>query len=381
MTGGSACDACVRRSWLVARLAGHLERRRAERAVIRGVLALPDEGLIAALAGSRAASVRAEWRQVSPAALLARWSLCGSHAVCRCDTRYPSVLFDLPDPPSVLHLLGDVGRADELLCADDRPSACVALVGARRSSVEAAEVAREIGRGCCAAGLTVVSGMALGIDAAAHEGALDATGATIAVLACGPERAYPASKRRLHAEIAARGLVLSELPPGTGPYRWAFPARNRIIAALAGMTVVVEAAERSGSLITAEIALELGRGVGAVPGPVTSWRSSGANALLRDGAQVVRDARDVLDDLCGAGGEAGGASQQLGLDLGGLEPHLRDALVAVDRGADSLAAQAPTAAAVPAALEALAELELLGLVSRTPEGRYAVVRRRPRASG
>ncbi len=369
-----ACDECVRRSWLVARLAGHLERRRAERTAIRGVLALRDEELIAALGGGRRAVIAAEWDQITPADVLARWSLSGSRALCRCDPRYPAALNDLPDPPAVLHLLGDPGRADELLAGQDGQRGCVAVVGARRSSVEAVEVARDIGRGCAAAGLAVVSGMALGIDSAAHTGALDASGATIAVLACGPDRVYPPSRGRLHAEIAARGLVLSELPPGTTPYRWAFPARNRIIAALAGLTVVVEAAARSGSLITAEIALELGRGVGAVPGPVASWRSSGTNALLRDGAHVIRNARDVLDDLCGAGG-ARQASDQLELELSGLEPRLRETLIAVDRGADSLAAHASTPEAVAGALEALAELELLGLVTRLPGGRYAVTRR------
>ncbi len=139
--------------------------------------------------------------------------------------------------------------------------------------------------------------MALGIDSAAHEGALDAAANTIAVLACGPDVPYPRSRRGLHDRLGARAAVVSELPPGATPYRWAFPARNRLIAALAQMVVVVEAAERSGSLITADIGISLGRDVAAVPGSAVSWRCSGTNQLLREGATFVRDAVDVLDSL------------------------------------------------------------------------------------
>ena len=362
-----ACADCVRSSWLVGRLAGHLEQRRAERAVIRGVLALPDEALIAALGGSRSAAIRAELAAVAPAELLARWASAGARAICRCSGLYPQALDELPDPPAVLHLVGNAALLSSVVPA----AASVAIVGARRASAEATETARELGRGCAAAGLTVISGMALGVDSAAHRGALDATDATIAVLACGPDRVYPPAARRLHGEIAARGLLVSELPLGITPYRWAFPARNRIIAALAGLTVVVEAAVRSGSLITAEIALELGRGVGAVPGPVSAWRSSGTNALLRDGAHVIRDARDILDDLCGAGSTSE-APRQLGFDFAGLDDRLREALLAVDRGADTPAAQAATPDQLASASETLAELELLGLVVRRDGGRYAV---------
>ena len=121
------------------------------------------------------------------------------------------------------------------------------------------------------------------------------------MLGPGAERAYPRSRRGLYGRIRSQGAVISELPPGTPTFRWMFPARNRLMAALAGVTVVVEAAERSGSLITAEMAIECGRTVGAVPGPVTSWRSGGTNQLLADGAAVIRDARDVLDLLLGPG--------------------------------------------------------------------------------
>ena len=177
----------------------------------------------------------------------------------------------------------------------------MAVVGSRRPSPYGLEMARSLGRGLAAAGIVVVSGLALGIDAAAHRGCLEVAGVPVAVLAGGPDLPYPRSHRRLYAEVVATGLVLSEMPPGQRAFRWSFPARNRLMAGIAGMTVVVEAAEPSGSLITAEFAQDLGRVVGAVPGRVTARMAAGSNALLRDGAAVVRSPEDVLDDLLGAG--------------------------------------------------------------------------------
>jgi DNA processing protein len=224
-------------------------------------------------------------------------------------------------------------------------------------------------RGLAAAGVTVVSGMALGVDSAAHAGALEAGGRTVAVLAGGADVPYPASKRALHARIAELGCVVSELPPGLGPHRWAFPARNRLIAALAHMTVVVEAAERSGSLITAEFAADLGREVGAVPGPVTTWRSAGANALLRDGATLVRDARDVLDAVLGVeDGRAATGSHTAARPP--LEPRLHRLLDAVETGRDTVGALARHPAEVAEVVAGLTELELLGALRRVAGGRY-----------
>jgi DNA processing protein len=219
--------------------------------------------------------------------------------------------------------------------------------------------------------------MALGADSAAHAGALEAGGATVAVLACGADVPYPPSKRTLYRRIVQAGCVVSELPPGFAPHRWCFPARNRIIAALAQMTVVVEAAERSGSLITAELAADLGRDVGAVPGPVTSWRAAGANALLRDGATVVRDARDVLDAIVGVERGPGASAAQARRDrtagrhrAAGLEPRLADLLDAVESGRDTVAALAGHPAEAGAIVAGLTELELLGLLRRAAGGRY-----------
>jgi DNA processing protein len=218
-----------------------------------------------------------------PVAATACW------ASCRHDPLYPKSLGEAADAPWCLY-----GRGDPTLLADlAEPAAAVAVVGARRASSYGREVARTLGRDLAAAGITVISGMAFGIDACAHRGALE-SGRTVAVLGCGADVAYPASHRSLWRRIQESGLVLSELPPGTGAWRWSFPARNRIMAALAGITVVVEAAERSGSLLTAEIAANMGREVGAVPGPVNSRTSAGPNDLLAHGASLIRDADDVL---------------------------------------------------------------------------------------
>ncbi len=201
---------------------------------------------------------------------------------------YPPLLQEIPDPPAVLWLRGEA--APELL---ERPS--VAIVGARACSSYGRSVARTLGRELAAAGLVVVSGMARGIDSEAHRGALDAGGVTVAVLGCGIDRDYPAAHRDLASRIVERGLIVSEYEPGVEPAPWRFPARNRIIAGLCLATVVVEARERSGALITADFALEDGREVMVVPGEITSAVSAGSNALLRLGATPVTAASDVLE--------------------------------------------------------------------------------------
>ena len=175
------------------------------------------------------------------------------------------------------------------------------VVGTRRASPYGTEVAYALGRGLGAAGVPVISGLALGIDGTAHRGCLDGGGVPVAVVASGPDVVYPRRHRSLHERVRAEGLVLSELPPGTEPYRWSFPARNRIMAGLARVTLVVEAADPSGSLITAEFAKDLGRCVAAVPGRITSSVARGTNNLLKDGATPISGTEDVLDELFGVG--------------------------------------------------------------------------------
>ena len=374
----TACDACLRRAWLVARLAGRLEIARLKRGAassgrLREILALPDERVLTVLAGPDAPSVVAELEALDSGDLRARCSAAQLTPACRHDPRYPARLADLPDPPAVLFIAGRVECLVELAGGTlDEGATAVAVVGTRRASPDGLEVARGLGRGIGAAGVTVVSGMALGVDSAAHAGALEARGSTIAVLACGADRPYPASKRALYRSIVEQHCVVSEMPPGFTPMRWCFPARNRIIAGLAHATVVVEAAERSGSLITAEYAADLGREVGAVPGPVSSWRSAGTNALLRDGATLIRHTRDVLDAVVGVEGAAAAPPAD---PAAGLEPRLASVLRAVAGGRDTLAALAGTPDQAQSTLAALTELELLGLLRRVPGGRYLPVAR------
>ena len=206
----------------------------------------------------------------------------------RSDPAFPPLLGAIHDPPAQLFLRG---AGDAALLA--RPS--VAVVGARACSPYGQHVGRLLGRELAAAGAVVVSGLARGADGAAHRGALDAGGSTVAVLGCGIDRDYPASHHRLAAEIRATGLVLSEYEPGTEPAPWRFPARNRIIAGLALAVVIVEARARSGALITADFALDEGREVFAVPGEITSALSAGTNELIRLGAAPVTKPSDVLD--------------------------------------------------------------------------------------
>ena len=369
----TACDVCLRRTWLVARLAGAIEIARHEKRVLRELLALPDEKLIAALGAAAGGDVAAEFEAADPAELRAAAETAGLAAVCRHDDAYPASLRDLRDRPAALFVAAaddPLGRLTALVGDGARePPPTVSIVGARRASPEGLEVARALAAGITGAGVTIVSGMALGIDSAAHAGALDAGAGTVAVLASGADVPYPAGKARLYRRILARGCVISEMPPGSAPRRWCFPARNRTIAALGRMTVVVEAAERSGSLITAEVAADLGRDVGAIPGPITSWRSKGTNALLHDGAMLVRGAGDVLDAVVGlerASDDDTGA---------GLSPHLASIMRAVSGGRDTLAALAGTPDQAQATLGALTELELQGRLRRVAGGRYVVVPR------
>ena len=223
------------------------------------------------------------------------------------------------------------------------------------------EVAYAFGRGLGAAGVTVVSGLALGIDATSHRGCLDGWGTPAAVLACGPERAYPRRHVRLHERVAERGVVLSELPPGTGAQRWSFPARNRIMAGLARMTLVVEAADPSGSLITAAFARDLGRAVAAVPGRVTARMAAGTNGLLRDGAMPVTSTEDVLDELYGVGLRPGRPAVR---GAPPADPALRDVLDAVEGGSGVDEIVGRTGASPAEVRAALGRLEAEGHVVR-----------------
>ena len=365
--GGSratgVCPACFRRARLLAHLAPYIEKVATGAPGSRSpeLLRLSNEDLVAAVA-PRAEErflemVEATSEESAEAALAA----AGCWGCCRHDPLYPPALRDAADAPWAL-----IGRGDPVLLAElADPAAVVTIVGARRASSYGREVARELGRDLAATGMVVASGLAFGVDACAHRGALE-TGRTVAVLGCGADVAYPAAHRSLWRRVQENGLVISELPPGTGPWRWTFPARNRIMAALAGMTVVVEAAERSGSLITADLAADLGRDLGAVPGPVNSRVSAGPNNLLAGGACLVRDAQDVLDAMLGPG--VGRTAPRCGPALSRLATEVLAAVEIGEDTCDAVAAALDLGGAEAAA--ALADLEAGGYVSCSLLGNY-----------
>ncbi len=364
----SACDSCLRRGYLVGRLAGHIAgildspRRR-----VTGLLALPDEKLIEAVAGDHAGDALGFLERFDAGRARDAVERSGAVAVCRHDQGYPTQLADLDDAPQVLFVKG---RGDLALLTGADP--CVTLVGARRASPYGLEVTRALGRGLGVAGVTVVSGMALGIDAQAHRGCLEGDGAPVAVLACGPDIAYPRTNRRLYERICERGLVIAELPPGQRAFRWSFPARNRIMAGLARVTVVVEAAEPSGSLITSDFAIQLGRPVGAVPGQVTSSRAAGSNALLKDGATFITSAEDVLDELFGSDRPRPRSRVDEGQEVSGPtgDPIQGLLLEAVEAGVGVDGACAHTGLPVHEVRAGLSRLEGLGHLSRDALGIY-----------
>jgi DNA processing protein len=279
-----------------------------------------------------------------------RLAAAGVRWLPRSDPAFPPALRSIFDPPPGLFLRG-AGDVSLL----DRPAA--AIVGARACSSYGAHVARAFGRELAAAGLVVVSGLARGVDGEAHRGALEADGATVAVLGCGVDRDYPASQRDLARRISIDGLIVSEYAPGVEPAPWRFPARNRIIAGLAQATVVVEARERSGALITADLALEEGREVFAVPGEITSALAAGSNGLLRQGATAATSPADVLESF----GLAPAAPETPALSSAAerVLRQIREAPVSADELVRALGLDAAVIAA------ALAELELHELLTES----------------
>lgn len=361
----TACDGCLRRAELLGRLAPYIERVATGEPARRApeILALGDEQLVRAVAARRADRILDQLRAWSPATLRKRAKASGCWVLCRHGPGYPAQLRNLgAEAPATLF-----GRGPAEALRDLDPDGVVTVVGARRASPYGLGVAEELGRMLAKAGMVVVSGLANGVDSMAHTGALNGEGLTIAVLGGGAERPYPRGQTHLYRRILEQGgVVLSEPPPGTDSFRWTFPARNRIMAALAGMTVVVEAAERSGSLITADLAGQVGRDIGAVPGPVNAWLSAGTNQLLADGAFVIRDVQDVLDRLLGPGQRN---VRELGPEL---DHELTAALQQVESGhatCDALALAAETPPHVAAT--ALTRLELLGYLSSDHTGRYS----------
>lgn len=264
----------------------------------------------------------------------------------------PPALRHLHDPPPLLFLRGRT----ELL---DRPS--ITVVGSRRATARSRDVAERLGHALASVGRCVASGMALGIDGAAHRGALRAGGDTIAVLGRGADEPYPPSHRRLFRDILARGLIVSEFPPGTPPLPHHFPRRNRILAALSDTVVVVEAGARSGALITVDHALDLGIDVWAVPGPIDLGACTGSNRLLADGAHALVSVASFIE-------EVGGGERSARSSPEGPPTRLLSVLAQEPMNVDELAARLSLSA--PEVLMMLTELELAGAVRRLPGMRF-----------
>jgi len=311
-------------------------------------------------AGPRSAGWTRTWtdRQLESAARI------GATILTLDDRRYPEILRAIADPPAILQARGRIESLQGPL---------VAVVGARRATPYGLTAAGLLARDLADSGVGVVSGGARGIDSAAHKGALEAGGTTIAVLGSGLDVPYPEENAGLFDRIAASGAVISEFPFGTFPQPRFFPYRNRVIAGLSLGTIVVEGARESGSLITAALAAEGGREVFAVPGPITSGLSEGPNRLIQDGAKLVRGVEDILEELPrgaapAAGNSVSGRSEEIGVGTG--ESGILEALDPVlGSTADELSASLglPTGSL----LSSLLELELEGKINQLPGGRFA----------
>jgi DNA processing protein len=278
-------------------------------------------------------------------------------SICRHGASYPARLAQLTDAPSPLFIRGNAEVLEQVATT---PS--VAIVGARKASSYALEVAHELGRGLAVSGVPVVSGLALGVDGASHRGTVAGGGTPLAVLGSGADVPYPSRHRSLYAEVARTGAVISELPPGTGARKWAFPARNRIMAALAEMVVVVEAKMESGTLITARFAEDLDCQIGAVPGRINASGAALPNTLIYDGAKPVRGVQDILDTLYGVGERPAPPPVRVSLDPAG-----HAVLDAVEAEESPLEVRGIHIKDIRAAL---GRLEVLGLVRRDGLGGY-----------
>jgi DNA processing protein len=325
-----------------------------------GLLAIEDEELLQAVGGRRRVELKARYGQFDPKVLRRAE---GVQAVCRHDCRYPRALNGAA-APRMLNVAGGVQRLRELT---DAPS--VAIVGSRRATDYGMEMAKSIARGLAASGVTVTSRLADGIAVAAHAGALEADGKTVAVMSGGLDVACPAKRRSLYERIRREGCAVAELPCGCGTRRWGAMASERIVAGLARLTVVVEADESPAELAGARMAQTLERTVAAVPGRVTSPASRGTHALLMSGAHLVRGPGDALELLYGISVSAATTVREAPAKL---EPSLSATLEWVGAGRDTPDKLTNDGVDAGEVLLALSELELMGLLTRSDGGRYVL---------
>lgn len=314
---------------------------------------------VRAAVGERAARALAAFDGDEQVARTLAWaSQPGNHLITLADAAYPQALLEIADPPTLLYVKG----RPELL-----NTRALAIVGARNATAQGASNAEQFARELSRGGLTIVSGLALGCDAAAHTGALDGVGSTVAVVGTGADRIYPPRNQELARRIAEHGAIVSEFPLGTPALRDNFPRRNRIISGLARGVLVVEAAARSGTLITARLAGEQGREVFAIPGSIHSPLSKGCHQLIRQGAKLVDDARDILSELQPAPPPEAAVEARSGdgdplLDAMGFDP------VGIDVLSQHTGLTADTLSAM------LLSLELENRVALLPDGRYQRIR-------
>ena len=294
------------------------------------------------------------------------WSTAaGNHIITCHDPGYPALLKQIPDPPPLLYIHGDAS----LLCEPQ-----LAMVGSRNPTASGRQTATDFARHLSAAGLVITSGLALGIDAASHRGALDADNPTIAVMGTGLDRVYPARHRELARDIATRGTLVSEFPVGTPPSAENFPRRNRIISGLSLGTLVVEAALRSGSLISARYALEQGREVFAIPGSIHNPLARGCHHLLRQGAKLVETAQDVIDELgalAGACLPAPAGNDMTAARSSELGPEYHQLIDYIEYEATSVDLLVEKTGLTPAEVSSmLLQLEMNGYIASSPGGIY-----------
>lgn len=273
------------------------------------------------------------------------------------NAEYPKLLRNLYDPPIVLYILGDVPRQDEWM---------IAVIGARQCSSYGRQVSKMLSRGMASAGLTVVSGMARGSDSAAHWGALEEGGRTFAILGCGVDICYPRENMDLYTEISRHGGIISELPPGTKPEGYQFPRRNRIIAALSQGIVVTEAKQQSGTLITVEHGLNLGKEIFAVPGRIDDALSEGCNQLIRSGAKLVLQPSDILEEF----GILAREFKKNNITLDNSEKVVYASICLVPRSADDIADM--TGMDVQRVIHHLVSMELKGIIHRVGKNQYVL---------
>ncbi|MGQ0732400.1 MAG: DNA-processing protein DprA [Acidobacteriota bacterium] len=344
--------------------------RRFQAAVVRSVMGLSTEDDQATLAPRMAGEALLPWlcrcrRGAGPADHLAeragrqldRAAAVGAEAIALLDPRYPPLLAAITCPPPVIWLTGQSAVLR-------RPA--IALVGSRAATAHGLSMAERLAADLASRGIVVVSGLARGVDSAAHKATVRVGGQTIGVLGCGIDRIYPSEHEALAREMRRDGAVITEFLPGMAPKPYHFPLRNRVISGLSSAVVVVEAAEKSGALITAGAALEQGREVFVVPGPVTGDRNRGGHRLIRDGARIVESADDILLDLCGEAESTGNATPRASEN--GHEDELP---VAVDFSAEEVAVHTGQSAAF--VLSRLLELELAGRIRRIGGGRFSRV--------